>query len=73
MLQYHDDYRRVDGAWFIERRRLHRWYLVDALERPQPGAGVHEGGMRSTALPDGFPTWASFWDEVAASRGEEPS
>jgi hypothetical protein len=67
MLQYHDDYRRVDGTWCIERRRFHRWYQVDALQRPAPGAGVDAATdpIRTIQLPDAFATWAPFWDEVS--------
>jgi ketosteroid isomerase-like protein len=70
-LQYDDDYRLVDGSWCIERRRFRRWYQVDALERPWPGRGIdgESDPIRTAALPDAFPTWAPFWDEVAVGRG----
>jgi len=63
MLQYWDTYRRVDTAWYFERRRFHRWYQVDALERPRPGAGVNEGDdpITTARLPEAFPTWQAFW------------
>jgi len=62
MLQYWDDYRRIDGRWLFERRRVRRWYSTDALARPQRNLGVtREGpGAKESALPDAFPTWASF-------------
>jgi hypothetical protein len=68
MLQYHDTYRRVDGEWGFERRKFHRWYQVDALERPAPGAGVEPDTdpITTARLPEAFPSWARFWDEVAA-------
>jgi hypothetical protein len=70
MLQYHDTYRRVDGEWGFERRKFHRWYQVDALERPVLGAGIEPGSdpITTARLPEAFPTWASFWDEVAVLR-----
>jgi hypothetical protein len=69
MLQYHDDYRRVGDEWCIERRRFHRWYQVDALSRPGPGAGIDAttDPIRTSQLPEAFPTWSAFWDEVDAS------
>jgi hypothetical protein len=77
MLQYHDTYRRDDGEWFFERRRFLRWYQVDALERPAPGAGIDPGTdpITTSRLPEALPTWAAFWEEVGAlnRRGSEPS
>jgi len=62
-IQYWDDYLRVDGEWCFDRRRLHRWYLVDALERPSPGAGVNTfDHISERTLPDAYTTWAPFWD-----------
>jgi hypothetical protein len=65
MLQYWDNYVRVDGEWCFARRKFHRWYLVDALTRPGHGAGVNVGrdALGATLLPDAFPTWAPFWDK----------
>ena len=62
-LQYWDDYVRVDGEWCFARRRFHRWYLVDAQERPAHGAGVNVGSdpLDARQLPEAFDTWASFW------------
>lgn len=63
-IQYWDDYVRIDGEWCLDRRRIHRWYLVDALQRPAPGIGVNDFGahIRERLLPDAYPTWALFWD-----------
>lgn len=63
MLQYHDTYRRVAGKWVFERRRFHRWYQVDALQRPSAGAGLDPATdpITTVGLPDAFPTWAQFW------------
>ncbi len=67
MLQYHDTYRRTDGVWGFERRKFHRWYQVDALERPTPGAGMEPelDPITTIQLPEAFPTWAPFWELVA--------
>lgn len=64
MLQYWDAYRRVGPTWCFERRRFHRWYQVDALQRPWPGAGVNQGDdpITTTPLPQAFPTWQPFWE-----------
>jgi SnoaL-like domain len=65
-IQYWDDYERVDGEWCFLRRRLCRWYLVDALERPGHGKGVNQftENLRERQLPDAYPTWQQFWEEV---------
>jgi hypothetical protein len=65
-IQYWDDYERVDGEWCFLRRRLARWYLVDALDRPGHGRGVNQfsDNLRERQLPDAYPTWKQFWDEV---------
>jgi ketosteroid isomerase-like protein len=67
-IQYWDDYERIDGEWCIGRRRIHRWYLVDWLERPQPGLGVNDFGshIREQPLPDAYSSWGEFLD---ANRG----
>ena len=68
-LQYWDDYVRVDGEWCFERRRFHRWYIVDALERPARGAGNDDTAevLTTSALPEAFPTWATFWADGESS------
>jgi hypothetical protein len=69
MLQYWDTYRRIGPDWYFERRRFHRWYQVDALERPRPGAGVNEGAnpITTVPLPQAFATWQAFWDRPESS------
>lgn len=62
VLQYWDTYRRVDGEWCFERRRFHRWYIVDALTRPAHGLGVGTDGVPTSQLPEAFDTWAPFWE-----------
>jgi SnoaL-like domain len=61
VIQYWDTYRRVDGEWFFERRKLHRWYIGDALTRPAHGLGVGGEGLKTPQLPEAFATWAPFW------------
>jgi hypothetical protein len=61
VIQYWDQYRRVEGEWFFERRKFHRWYIVDALTRPSHGAGVDGERLSTTQLPEAFPTWHAFW------------
>lgn len=63
VIQYWDTYRRVDGQWCFERRKLHRWYIVDALTRPGPGLGVEDGNMTVRLLPNAFESWTSFRKE----------
>jgi ketosteroid isomerase-like protein len=63
-IQYWDDYERTAGEWCIVRRRLHRWYLVDALDRPAPGKGVNEFELIfERQLPDAYESWAEFWTQ----------
>jgi hypothetical protein len=69
-IQYWDQYERHDGIWLFRRRKLHRWYLVDALSRPTHGGGlVTEGGVSLgvTQLPEAWPSWAKFWAEIGRS------
>ncbi len=69
-LQYWDTYVRVDGEWYFERRKFHRWYLVDALTRPAHGAGVNDADepLSTVQLPDAFPSWGVFWEKVERTR-----
>jgi hypothetical protein len=64
-LQYWDRYVRLDGEWCFERRKMHRWYIVDALDRPTRGAGVEDTAsvLTTHTLPEAFDTWATFWQD----------
>jgi hypothetical protein len=66
VLQYWDDYVRIDGVWCFRRRKFHRWYIVDALTRPAHGAGVGGGkdALTTHQLPEAFETWGRFWESV---------
>ena len=61
VLQYWDRYVRISGEWYFERRKFHRWYIVDALTRPRHGAGLEENPLTTIQLPEAFPTWGEFW------------
>jgi hypothetical protein len=61
MLQYWDTYLLVGGEWCFERRRFHRWYIGDALQRPAIGKGVGSDGLTTALLPQGFRDLADFW------------
>jgi hypothetical protein len=69
-IQYLDEYARREGRWYFKRRRLQRWYLVDALSRPSHGGGVNldKSGLQTGLLPDLWPSWERFW----AERGKSP-
>jgi len=64
-VQYWDRYSRRDGRWYFNRRRLHRWYMVDALTRPQHGAGLETDreSLQVRQLPDAWPSWEEFWKQ----------
>ena len=53
VLQYWDRYVRIEGEWYFERRKFHRFYIVDALTRPRPGAGLDENPLTTIQLPSG--------------------
>ena len=72
MLQYWDRYRRVDGEWCFERRKFHRWYMVDALSRPAHGAGVGADGLTTEQLPEAFDTWSAFWAGAESTSRSRP-
>ncbi len=63
MLQYRDAYRRVDGRWLFERRRVARWYAAEAPGQPSGDqlGGAAGLGPRDLPLPESFPTWSAFW------------
>ena len=64
VLQYWDRYVRIDGEWFFERRKFHRYYIVDALERPRAGAGLDHDPLTTTQLPEAWPSWGAFWERM---------
>lgn len=70
LIQYWDQYERHGGRWYFRFRKLHRWYIDDALRRPSHGAGMEADrqNMSIHPLPDAWPTWGKFWQE----RGRSP-
>jgi hypothetical protein len=62
-LQYWDEYVRLDGTWFFDRRRFSRWYLTDVLSRPAHAVGVEAGSgqLPTKLLPDSYPSWQEYW------------
>jgi hypothetical protein len=67
-VQYWDRYERRDGRWYFVHRGFNRWFMVDALTRPSRGAGLDEDGLTTGRLPDAWPSWSRFWNEVAPGR-----
>lgn len=67
-IQYWDRYERRDGRWYFLRREFHRWFMVDALTRPSRGAGLDRDGLKTGRLPEAWPSWSRFWDEVAPGK-----
>lgn len=72
VLQYWDEYQRVDRRWYFRRRLLHRLYMVDALERPRVGTGLGRSTMKTHRLPEAYPSWHRFWSQFAADGVPEP-
>lgn len=70
-LQYWDTYLRLDGEWYFERRKFLRLYLTDWCNRPSHGANTAQEGraLRTAQLPEAYPSWGAFWDEVGAAGG----
>jgi hypothetical protein len=69
VIQYWDQYVRENGVWLFKRRKLHRWYLVDALSRPTHGGGLENDreSLGVGQLPEAWPSWAQFWAETGRS------
>ena len=65
-LAYFDTYERVGDEWFFRRRILKSWYRQE-FGHPEHGTErvttpvETEGPMRGMQLPEGFPTFESFW------------
>lgn len=68
VLQYWDRYVRIAGEWYFERRKFHRYYIVDALERPRIGAGLERDPLTTSPLPEAWPSWGAFWKRVGDER-----
>jgi SnoaL-like domain len=59
---YFDEYARVDGEWFLSRRRERHWYAADVTRTPQSRGFAGWAGSAEPALPAEFASWARFWD-----------
>lgn len=63
MIQYWDDYSRVEGEWLFRRRKEKVWYGIEQV----PGAGgaaMDRWPGREpavAALPTEWPSWTAFW------------
>ncbi len=66
-LQYWDSYVRLDGQWYFRRRKFHRWYITDALNRPAMGLGADAAtnSLTTHPLPHAFSSWSAFWAEAS--------
>jgi ketosteroid isomerase-like protein len=68
---YTDVYRRDEGRWCFERRRLQPWYAADMFERPQQGGDFSRWPgaepPHRIRLPREFATWGPFWDAAGES------
>jgi hypothetical protein len=65
-IQYHDIYERRDGVWLFVRRRHRLFYGADMLQRPI-GLPAAEWPLSATGkgeLPEAFPTWQTFRDDL---------
>lgn len=68
MIQYWDVYERRNDNWYFVRRKLMRWYMVDALTRPHLGARSKGASqLRVGDLPEAWPSWGHFWQEWGTS------
>jgi len=67
-IQYWDRYERRSGRWYFVRRQFHRWFMVDALTRPEAGAGIDADGLATGRLPEAWPSWSRFWREVEGRK-----
>ena len=63
-MRYHDEYRRVEGAWRFARREISYLYYVPAEQYP---AGLNNerrvhaaGGVQPADYPETLPVWQAF-------------
>jgi hypothetical protein len=70
---YDDEYRRVDGAWYFERR-LHRLFYgaevgVNPMGLPPADWPAHHDGVGT--LPAAWDTWTRFWGVPGDGRASD--
>jgi hypothetical protein len=63
IIQYWDDYARIDGEWLIRRRKEKVWYGVQKLPGASGAAMDRWPGRepKVAALPAEWPSWRAFW------------
>ncbi|WP_293046014.1 nuclear transport factor 2 family protein [Mycobacterium sp.] len=66
-IRYDDEYRKLDGRWYFQRRRERHWYAADQLERPQQVAFSSWDMAGPPNLPRSS-TWSDFWSDVDAAQ-----
>jgi hypothetical protein len=80
-LLYRDVYERSTSDWRFRKRDMLGWYATDALDPP---TGPNKGRWNPTTeiavpklpaeaseaftLPDAWPTWTEFWNDIARRR-----
>jgi ketosteroid isomerase-like protein len=68
--RYHDDYRRVDGRWRFQRRRIAFWYFTDFTELAKAVPTLERQRFRTDPrpadLPESLATYADFVARGAA-------
>jgi SnoaL-like domain len=72
---YHDRYERIDGRWLIRDRKLLFWFRDrDALPPSTRRETDYRVFDKWSNLPDAWPSWGRFWDEVGdEGRTQHPS
>jgi hypothetical protein len=68
---YEDRYRRVDGRWLFEARKLLFWYR-DADVPTGRRDTTYRTFSKWPTLPGAWPTWEQFWTDVREAYGPEP-
>jgi len=74
-MMYLDDYVRLDGRWYFQRRLPLYWYATDLNKPPigdkkmrWPGREPYDGGFHKL-----FPSWDAFWNRKGAPEGPVPT
>jgi ketosteroid isomerase-like protein len=60
-IQYWDRYERRDGDWLFTGRKIHSWYAVDVLERPNGPDKTRWTVSAPAVIPQVYDTWNQFW------------
>jgi hypothetical protein len=68
-IRYDDDYQKVDGRWLFAGRKEKHWYAADLVEHPQQvGLNGWSPPAGAPQLPQGAPSWTSFWAGADTSK-----